>query len=504
MHNNQNTKQTTMNRTFSVLIFAMVLLSLNCYEEDSNNINRHKIKQLIDKHKIEDINSFILGKFLDHDLILIGEKHYKRIYNQKIIELLNCWIDRIVEDDFPYRKIGLVLESTPVFLTNFNSFIKNGDITQLSYSVNINLNATLAELEYYFDLRDLILHIENLNSKQTKNNPLCLEIICPEKEMPLWVSEEERLKWFNTERDIYSSKRIFEKMNLLRDYKFLGVYGGAHISKKRDKNTERPILAHEIIKKGIKTYTIARSIFLEDPYQTNLDNNMRDFLLPLSVLDSLSAFPNSADCDSWIFYNTEYFYDIIIHYIPSINIVKNILKFINPDSPNKIHIPEKFPEIKSQFQNGSIQRLSQAWRWRTGEEIDGSLDIIDHIVKHIDDIDVVKNLEDMSYFDFLFKDIITSKWPDKYVNRTMSIITGNYDNIEVNIMSEGLTALDYWKRYIRENKEDIQIRLLVAVLYYGTETEQNDAYSLLKRIANIELSTKKEWLNWYKNQVRQN
>ncbi|MFX1590063.1 MAG: hypothetical protein ACFFC1_18125 [Promethearchaeota archaeon] len=468
-------------KEFTNFWYIILSILISCSSNDSRQNDKVTIEQTINLHKIEEINEFILDEVKSHQVVLLGEsKHNQYIYKQSVIEFLNYWIERIEKDETSPRKIGLILENPHYFGKKLNTFFNNGDMSQLAYDSHFVLNATVADLEYYQDLKNLHDRIDKLNKNSLKENPIEFKVICVEKDIPMMASKEVRNKFFRTERDIYTANKIEEKTKELPSYKFVGTFGAFHIVKERIPDDNIPRLAEELISKGTGTYTINRSLFSENPFRINFDSEQKDFVLPLSNVDKFDFATKSNVINAWIFYNGAYFNDILINNIPSINLIQNSLDYAK------------------QYPNSYSSPLFWLWNRFTGEMIPRTQNLIGYIESRLGTVNVIDIVDNMTLFENIFKAFEKINMPIPEINKHISNLTGYSEFDELFFIPNDSSAIGCWKEYIDDNKDKIKVRLLTAILYYGTDTEQSLALEKLKQLTHKDFTTKKEWLNWYR------
>ena len=467
-------------KKFAFLCFITSSILFSCSSNDSRQDTGAIVQQIINSSKTVKINEFIMSKVKSHQVVLLGEnRHNQYIYHQKVIELLNYWLKQLENNEDLPGEIGLILEQPQYFGQKLNSFLSNGDISQLAYDSHFVLNATVADLELFQDLKNLNEQIKNLNKDKFKGNPVAFKVICVEKDIPMMAGKEVRDNFFQTERDIYTAHKIEEKITSLPSYRFIGTFGAFHIAKRRDSSNNIPRLAHELQNGGVKIYTIDRRLFSENRFGFNYNSEQEDFALPLNAFDKFNFAVKSDDVDACIFYNASYFNDILVNNIPSINLIRNYLDYA-----------KQYP--------GYYSSLFWLWYRFTGEMVGRGENLIDYIEIRLDSINTTDLIDKMTLFENIFNIFEKLNVPGPEIKSVLVNLTGYSEYKEIHFIPDDSSAIEYWKDYVDNNREKIKVRLFTSVLYYGTESEQSKALEKLKQLTGKNFNTKKEWLNWYR------
>ena len=467
---------------FCIIVFFLI----SCSSNKVDTINQVSINKLINSNKNHDINSFILEKFNSNQVVILGEnKHDERIYKQDIIKLLNYWIDEIDSNRINYIKIGLILENNHLFKEKLNLFFENGNISELIFHPNLLLNVTTADLEFWHALRSIYTRIQMLNKNKTPKEQIKFEIICPEKDIPENLTKEESDKYFRTERDIYTASKISEVVKNMDGFKFLGCFGVAHIPKKKTPENNMPRLVNELNKNGITTYSIYRSLMSENKYGVFFPADEKDFALYLNIFNGSGPYLSDDYFDAWIFYNGSYFNDLKVGNIPSLNLIKNYIEF-----------SEEFSE------KYLVLLRWMGWFRLTGEKVSVEQDLIKYIQLHANNINPVEIIDESKFIDntidcYKIPDIPEWKIDQDIINITDFSIP---DSLKMSIHSNK-TTIEFWTDYVRDNKFKIKIRLLTALLFYGTTNEKEQAINKLQTLTNMDFSESDEWLNWYRDKM---
>jgi hypothetical protein len=468
-------------KKFAFICFIISSILFSCSSNDSRQDKEAIVQQIINSNKTVKINELIMSKVKSHQVVLLGEnRHNQYIYHQKVIELLNYWLKQLENNEDLPREICLILEQPQYFGQKLNSFLSNGDISQLAYDSHFVLNATVADLEFFQDLKNLNEQVKNLNKDKFKENPVAFKVICVEKDIPMMAGKEVRDNFFQTERDIYTANKIEENITSLLSYRFIGTFGAFHIAKRRDSSNNIPRLAHELQNGGVKIYTFDCRLFSENPFGFNYNSAQKDFALPLSAINKFNFAAKIDDVDAYIFYNTNYFNDIVVNNIPSRNLIKNYLDYA-----------KQYPRYYSSL-------LFWLWYRFTGEMVGRGENLIDYIENRLDGINTTDLIDKMTLFENMFNMFEKLNVPGPEIKRVLVNLTGYSEYKETHFIPDDSSAIEYWKDYVDNNKEKIKVRLFTSVLYYGTESEQSKALEKLKQLSGKNFTTKKEWLNWYR------
>ncbi|UCF06531.1 MAG: hypothetical protein JSV33_05760 [bacterium] len=460
---------------------VIVFVFFSCSSRDTSNDADKKLQIAINSHKIDDIDAFILNKVDSCQIVLLGEhRHHQHIYYQMVIQFLEYWLELADSGKESPRNIVLILEGSQYFGDKLNLYFHDGDVSRLAFDPQFLLNVSAADLEFYHDLKLLFERIEELNNGKKKAELLDFKVACIEKYISTLVSREVRDEYFRTERDIYAALKIEEMIRQLPDHKFLGIFGGNHVMKKRDPKNNIPRLAEQLIERGIKTYSIYRSLLSENRFRIAYTRKQKDFLLPLEVIDEFELAFSSDMVDAWIFYNEAYFDDIVVKNIPSVNLVQNAIDYAK------------------QYPNTHSTPLIWLWYRITGEMIPRTENVIDYIEKRLHIVNTIEIVDNMALFENLFRTFERAKVPAPEIMKIMANLTGHPPYDETFFKQDDSNAIDYWKEFISDNRDRIKARLLTSILYYGTETEQSRAMEKLEQLARKGFKTKKEWLSWYR------
>jgi len=472
-------------KLLSHFFYIIILFLFACSSNKDNYIDQESLKKLINSNKFLDINSFILEKFDTHQIVVLGEnKHHERIYKQDVIKILNDWIDRIHSKEINYNKIGLILEYSSIFKEKLNIFFSNGDISELIIHPNFLLNVTTADLEFWHALRSVNNRIQILNKNRSSKEQIEFEIICPEKDPPRSVTREESYAYIQKERDIETANKIIEVVKRMDGFKFLGCFGAAHIPKKKTPDNNMPRLVNVLNKNGIKTFSIYRSLMSENKFGIVFSEDEKSFALPLNIFNGPGPYFSDDYFDAWIFYNGSYFNDLKVVNIPSLNLIKNYIKFSQDFSENFL-VPLRWI----------------GWYRLTGEKVAVEQDLIDYIQFHVNNINPVEIVDNFKFIDNIIESYKMSNVPVSVINKTMINITGLYNSDNLNKSGqENNYSIEFWENYVKENKYKIKLRLLTAVLFYGTKKEKEQAVNELRTLTNMDFSSSNEWLNWYREQ----
>jgi hypothetical protein len=192
-----------------------------------------KIIQSCDRN----VNHFILDKLAANRIVMIGEAHGSSACMQRVVSVLNAWVDTLDHADAKTTqvpaKLYLFLERDSADVKGMYDYFKTGDISfHLEPGSILFSKFTTANIEFWSDLRSFVKRVDLINTKRSAENKIQFEIVGPEVLYDTFHNPmEASAKYFFFERDINSSNNIIKRLNDHPDYKGLIYYGGAHLSK---------------------------------------------------------------------------------------------------------------------------------------------------------------------------------------------------------------------------------------------------------------------------------
>ena len=143
----------------------------------------------------------------------------------------------------------------------------------------------------------------------------------------------------------------------------------------------------------------------------------------------------------------------------------------------------------------------KVWYSFSGEIIPAEKDLIQYVQSKMRNLNTIKIIDDFSFIENTISSFENSRLPDSEIDRNMINITGCSDAEYKKYLSNNHTSsIEFWKIYVNNNKNKIKVRLLTALLYYGTEEEKGRALKKLREITHKDFSNAKEWLQWYRYQ----
>ena len=195
--------------------------------------------------------------------------------------------------------------------------------------------------------------------------------------------------------------------------------------------------------------------------------------------------PNVDDQDTYKILSNEYYdvlvafkdvykNDILVINIPSVNALQNLIDLTKTAIP----LPSK--------------GVVFYWQRLKGDTLFANEDTITYISKNLKEVNAAEVIKNDIYFKILIEQIRKVNPPIQGINKLFSNITG------INLP---LNSIDMWESKIAENKYIIKVRLLTALVYYGTDPEKKNALKELRLISNKNYSTEKEWYNYYSSLV---
>lgn len=440
-----------MKKTLFIVLFFSLFICYSC--SGNKKINNEK-----------SLNERIMGDIKNKDVILFGEnEHNQRIYKQTFLNFIKAYIKEAQNDSTLSRKIAIVLENTHSFEGLLNQYFNTDDAHYLidcpsNYPSNVMLNLKLPDIEFYHDLKLIIDSVAIIN--RSVKNGFDIKLIFPEEDLPAYMEPNERQEYFEKKRDIYTSNYLINKLDSLRGYKFIGLYGIFHIDKRNDPKTPIPKLARLLTDKGIRLYTVALTSYANNDMQPDKDNENTYKILPNEYYDVLAAFKND-----------EFKNEMLVMNIPSKNVLQN---FIDLTKITAKPLDYKF--------------VVTYWQRLTGELLLGNTDSLGYIIKNINKVDAVNSIKNNIYISTIVNQSKNKKISIQLINKSLSNITG------LNLHADNI---DVWEKKITENNYNIKVRLLTALIYYGTNDEKKEALKELVTLTHKNYNSENEWYSYY-------
>ncbi len=213
---------------FAALLFVLLLFP-SCAKKDSNQ----EIEKLLKAHARTDINQFILDKFKDHRIIMIGDAgHDQGIFSRNISSFLNYWLVAVQNGKTDLKNLVLILEADSIQVKDLRKYMVSHEYRDLIGSRPFDFYSFIstADLEFYWSLGDLLNKVDlaNANGGNIKFDVLGPEMVLNlDKDLTRAKSES----WFVNTRDTASSHAVINYLKGNPDAKALIFYGNAHMAK---------------------------------------------------------------------------------------------------------------------------------------------------------------------------------------------------------------------------------------------------------------------------------
>ena len=435
------------------LLLLITFLTGNC---SCNNRSKNIISD------VNALNEFIIKNTQNRDLILFGEvDHNIRTYKQTFLNYLRAYLIKTKTDTSLSRNIALILEENHSFKKLFTNYLSSGNAYDLMEfpsfrSVNLLSNLNLPDIEFYFDLRQIIDSVAFKNRSLV--NKYDIKLIFPENDREKDMSPSEAKTYFEKERDIYSSDYINKEMKSLPGYKFFGLYGVFHLDKRNDPKTPIPKLARLLTEKNISLYTIALSTYSH--------NNIQ----PLENDNDIFKIVQDEYYDLTVAFKEVYNNDVLYTNIPSINLLQSYI------------------DINKNVKSFPVKSITMYWQKLTNDTLIKGNDTLDYIIKNMNRCNAVKIISNGTFILQSLENLKNMHLPIQQKVYLIRNITG---------IESDENSLDFWQKKIIENSFNIKIRLLTALIYCGTANEKQAALKELCTITNKYYKTEKEWYNYY-------
>ena len=463
-------------------IIALFFLIVCTAKEKTVTGSTADISSRLNKYATADVNGFLYKKIYNYDIVLLGEsKHNENVHWRQVSELLDNWFTKAIEEGKEHqKKLTVVLEQPEYSGKMLQDFIEGNEIYKMDYDFHSILNSTVADLQFYWELKWFYKKIADYN----KNNTSKIEfrILCIEKDIPMGVSREKRMEFFENKRDILSAKKIVEDMKQHKDHSYIGVFGSFHIGKKRHPKDNIPKLAHELIKRNVKVYTVNRSTADNHPFKQFHLNLSGDIVVEINKLKGCGLRIDSTIFDSWLIHDGSYANDLLICNIPSRNVLRN-----------QISYAENYPDGFTTPLIWAFQRFSQT-------SLDKNGNPVKQIREKTDTIEADNLIMSLDYCRNALTSMRIAGLPPKEIKRHYANIVGYDERTEIFFIPPDSTAITYWEKYTKENEKKIQTRLLIGLLLYGDMKERQTAISSLRKLTGMNYGNTKEWVTFYREE----
>jgi hypothetical protein len=436
----------------SIIICLVFLAFLPGCSKESTTKNGSAIKN---ENAIKNVDSLVSAAFRNSRVLMFGESaHHQTVYEKFIIKTV-----QLILSDTAFRKqdVTLVLERPLAFNNQFNSFMVDSNFSHFITSDPQNFEYTVGDLQFYDDIRGLI---KEYSGRFT--------VKAFEKDFPVLAGRAEKRAFFKTARDKFTADGIKEYLRNNPDRKIIALYGGFHVTRTAD---SIPVLAHEFIKGNITVCSVLMNLKTSMPHADtdSAENSSGDIIIPQT----------RTNLDYLLLLHGYYYDDLSVIYIPSANVIANSIAFYR-----------KYPKIYP------IRSLGLMW-YRYCGTITQSLDTIEKTVPSVNMPQTVVNGS-------MFKNLLAQKIPLQAIGPIFSIITGlPYGG---KLFRQNSDSLEHrrWQTLINDHSELIKLRLLVGVLYYGTQKEQAYALGQLQDIFHKSMADRQSWLAYYHACVTEN
>ncbi len=477
---------------------------------------RDDLTALIRQHAAWDPAEFILDKLKTNRIVMIADGgHGDPLYYRAVIHSLNAWVSQHEESanvkDLP-SKLFLFLEFDSTRAGGLKRYFRNGDPIEMMEPINFwGDQFTTGTLEFYDDLRTLQHRIDAYNNGRTGDAQISFDIIGPEKVIDLsnWTTEK-RDRFFLSERDEYSSRRIIDLLNAAPEAKALVFYGGVHLQREnvlKQAGSQKSMghyLAHYLSESfsaqgGVYTcgqIDAAKSSWLDEAVVKVGTTFAVDHSIFTGVpIEGNSSFPP---------------YDGSIYYFVPPRNARHITNVCSENLVDYIldHI-DLYTDSTKEFYRGTLETwlyyLSTvaAVDWHPVDH--GNAHAIDSTIKAWKEwrksasLDVVEDLSTLGYFKRCVDHIRTinqkqSTWHQIQLEKLVGFKVWFGDGA-----SPQLRADNIWT-YINKYRKPIVVDNLIQLLWVGSKSENEKAVAILKKETGMDFNTAKQWSSWWETQ----
>lgn len=506
-----------MNKFLSIcwLLVIVGMAFFNCGKAN----DQRQLEKLVLSRSDHKINQSLLKRLETNRIVMLSDsEHGQRLYFQKLIELLNYWVDNM-ETQVREKSVRinpseaiLVLEMDSLMIGKIKEGMKSGDYFGIIEPAVIAGGIfTTAYLEFYYDLGTLKRRVAEMNKTAGMTVKIQFNIYGPEKPIDInkdkW-SLNKRDSFFLYERDEYSSQKVIDLLDRNPDTKALIYYGAGHLEKNRTyKLAYAPedsgyFIAHYLTDHFTKKGGI--SLVDQVPLTSMVKYGGEAFAKPDSsyIVDNsvIKRIPEAGGkwrrTDATIVWFQEEFKPKYIQWVWSERIVGMIIQHLDDyrNINNEFDIitleplfaylyrlsGQKFPDIDFKDQ-ASVDHEILKWKtwFRTAR------------------LDVVAGIEKLTYWKQLISLMNDTtdfeKW-DRY-ERILCRAAG-FQPIQI----EGLSGTELAEKYSKKllaNRKRLVVENLVHMLWVASDPEKKKALAILYRETGKDFKTAKEWMNWW-------
>lgn len=448
-------------RTAIIAVLASVLM-LGCRSTDRQNITPTAT--------VGDPYGFLLGKLADGNVVMLGEAHNNYCLLRNTAALLERWYERSAADSASPKNLVLVLEPSVTFGERLNAFLKGATPDTLFYHPTTYWDFSTALFEFMHDLRSLYRRVrsDSVSGRQFR-------VVCIEPDPPQFRSRKDLKAYFRGPRDSLSARQCIDTMAAMPGFAFLCVYGEYHIQKKRPEGRDTPVLAGQLLRAGVPVYCVQRGNPVRFGPGHAIPQGRR------SIMREMTDGPGEGQTDDPERYDARWVIDCMplaelpAGIVPSVAVMRARLR-------DARRLPER-----------AYGTLARHWFVLTGTAPPKGADLA-WMAQHLDSVDAVPDIVNGAYVLRRWRMLSGGGFSERAVDSEMSALTGV--RIEGRRAS-GLPVRVMWDEVISRRDLELKIRLLIGMLFLGTERERVASLQALRHLTGEQFSEPGEWNRWY-------
>jgi len=500
---------------FFLIIFLSIFTLIGCGERN----DQKQLERIVLARSDQNINQSLLKRLKTDRIVMLSDgEHGQRLYFQKLIALLNHWVDDMEAQNrenptqISPPDLTLILEMDSLEIGKINEGMKIDDYFGIIEPTFIAGGIfTTAYLEFYHDLGILKKRVDELNKSAGMSAKIRFNFYGPER--PIDINRDnwslgKRDSFFLYERDEYSSQKVIDLLDRNPDTKALIYYGPGHLEKNRTfKIASVP---------KVRGYFIAH--YLTDHFAKKGGIGLID-QIPLTVMVKYCGETFAKPGSSYIIDNS------VIKRIPEVgrkwrHTDATIVWFEEAFAPKNIqwvwserivgmifeHLDE-YRNINNEFDVMTLGPLFQylyiiSGRKFMGIDFKNQAAVDNEILKwktwfRTARLDVVAGIEKLSYWKQLISLMNDTtdfeKW-DHY-ERILYRAAG-FQPIQIEGLSE-IELADKYSKKLQANRKRLVVENLVHMLWVASDPEKKKAFAVLSRETGKDFKTAKEWTVWW-------